>query len=612
MLQDLTAPLTAVIGLLIILVAFRCARRGVLHVCCDHFITWLNTRSPAPVSSCASSLPSQRLAKATEAVVHLKDVPYYPLAKAYPALGAKLEILPLCKYPTPIRRWPRLLPHRRGRYTPETHSNEHGYARDAESAETGGARESTSSSVPELYVKDDGCTCPDGVYGGNKPRKLEWLLAKALRGGSRELFTCGTAGSHSVLGTISHAGAIGLRCVAHITPQLPAPRVAKNLVHMSRVLRSEDKKKTELKLEKNGRVDGDDDDDTIGDSSGNASKTAAVRSKPSVLRYYRSIIRMVCGTAWHLMRRKIATGCLPFVVPPGATSALSTIGYVNAAYELADDIKCGRLPGVPSRVYVPAGSGGTYIGFLIGIKAIDIFKQKGTRVVAVRSGTFRPVAQALALFNEVVAVLRSSTGGAFPLVRTSEKELLKVVDTTMFGKGYGHPTVASEETIRLVHGRERDSGIHIESTYTAKTVACMLRDANEMAMVDTICMDTGAGTQSNSETKVAASIAKSITHGSADSHCDSDSDNELDGPGPEVWLYWHTNCSHDGGAGIDPPSPSSSSSESMAEASEEGEQESTQARVLDKERKEGIWRPSIEDMECVRTFLSERSIEKYF
>jgi len=54
-----------------------------------------------------------------------------------------------------------------------------------------------------LYLKDDGIS--GTPYGGNKVRKLEFLIADALRKGAREVLTFGCAGSNHALATAIYA-----------------------------------------------------------------------------------------------------------------------------------------------------------------------------------------------------------------------------------------------------------------------------------------------------------------------------------------------------------------------------------------------------------------------
>ena len=88
-----------------------------------------------------------------------------------------------------------------------------------------------------------------------------------------------------------------------------------------------------------------------------------------------------------------------YICPTGATSPLSTIGYVHAMYELEEQIR-NENKKIPNIIYVPGGSGGTFIGILIGCKIIPMFKD--TKVIAVRSGSFRPLPETIRKFNATV------------------------------------------------------------------------------------------------------------------------------------------------------------------------------------------------------------------
>ena len=52
-------------------------------------------------------------------------------------------------------------------------------------------------------------------------------------------------------------------------------------------------------------------------------------------------------------------------IPLGGSTPLGTLGHVNAALELADQVERGELP-LPGRVVVPLGSGGTAAGLALG------------------------------------------------------------------------------------------------------------------------------------------------------------------------------------------------------------------------------------------------------
>ena len=80
-----------------------------------------------------------------------------------------------------------------------------------------------------LLVKRDDLT---GVlYGGNKVRKLEFLLGDAVRRNCRRVFTFGVAGSNHALATSVYATALGLQSVPLLTPQVNAAYTRRNLLY---------------------------------------------------------------------------------------------------------------------------------------------------------------------------------------------------------------------------------------------------------------------------------------------------------------------------------------------------------------------------------------------
>src|SRR6188768_2085134 len=92
------------------------------------------------------------------------------LFRAWPALAAKLPHVALTERPTPVERLRQL-------------------------------ERSTGASA--LYVKRDDLTAR--AYGGNKVRKLEFLLAAARASGADSVLTFGAAGSNHALATAVHA-----------------------------------------------------------------------------------------------------------------------------------------------------------------------------------------------------------------------------------------------------------------------------------------------------------------------------------------------------------------------------------------------------------------------
>ena len=192
-----------------------------------------------------------------------------------------------------------------------------------------------------------------------------------------------------------------------------------------------------------------------------------------IAHYHSHIWQAALGGFRTLLRARLRDGKWPFVCPPGATTTESTLGYVNAMYELEEDILAGRLPCIPDTIYVPAGSGGTFIGVLIGCKAIPLFRDHGTRVIGVDSGSGRPWADRKNHFDDVTKLLSLLTAGEFPRVETTRQELEDLLDPRYGAAGYGVPTPKDTNAQQLL----AKDGLTLETTYSAKAMARMIDDA---------------------------------------------------------------------------------------------------------------------------------------
>ena len=74
----------------------------------------------------------------------------------------------------------------------------------------------TLPEAPGLHLKRDDCSAPD--YGGNKIRKLDFLLGSARARGVREIIAFGYAGSNFVAATAWHAHKFGIRTCGFLLP----------------------------------------------------------------------------------------------------------------------------------------------------------------------------------------------------------------------------------------------------------------------------------------------------------------------------------------------------------------------------------------------------------
>ncbi|MFQ5477845.1 MAG: 1-aminocyclopropane-1-carboxylate deaminase/D-cysteine desulfhydrase [Candidatus Binatia bacterium] len=312
-----------------------------------------------------------------------------PLFKHFPVLAEKLPYLALGDFPTPVRKLGRL---------------------------------GSSIGAGALYLKHDGLS--GKVYGGNKVRKLEFLLGKALRDGARELLTFGYAGSNHALATAIYAESLGLRTISMLLPQPNARYLRQNLLMSLRY--------------------------------------------DAGLHQHNGVNALVLASLVQLLSHRLRRGRWPRVIMPGGSSPWGTVGYVNAAYEVAEQVRGGELP-EPQRIYVALGSMGTAVGLMLGLRAMGL----STSVVAVRivdEATANP-SRMVRLFRRTNGLLRS-LDPSFPQVRLGVDEV--EIRHGFFGERYGQFTEEGMEAVRRAYAEE---GLKLEGTYTGKTLAALIDDA---------------------------------------------------------------------------------------------------------------------------------------
>jgi D-cysteine desulfhydrase len=275
----------------------------------------------------------------------------------------------------------------------------------------------TARGVRSILVKRDD-RCADG-YAGNKVRKLEFVLADARAAGAGRLITVGATGSHHAFATAFHGRRVGLPVSLVLFPQSPTPHVRDMLL-----------------LDQAAGAD------------------------------LRWVARME-GVPWALWRTRVKHRReRPYVVPPGGSSAVGTLGYVSAALELAEQVASGEAP-LPTRIHVAAGTLGTVAGIAIGLawSGLDV------PVIATRI-TARVVTNERVLARLVRATLLqlSSLGVAVP----DAEAVLRLVELRhdQLGAGYGQPTEAAS----LAQRTFAEAGLRLDTTYTAKAAASLLAD----------------------------------------------------------------------------------------------------------------------------------------
>ena len=177
---------------------------------------------------------------------------------------------------------------------------------------------------PRLWVKRDDCT---GLgLGGNKLRKLDYVLCEALDRGADTLVSGGVVQSNSQRQVAAAAARLGLAChLAVYHGRLAAPSA---------------------EYERSGnallnRLFGA----TLHDVPWNGDRNGAIAD---------------------LADKLSAQGRKPFVVPYGVSNALGAVGYASTVSEIAH--QCARLDVTPAAIVHCSGSAGTQAGLLVGAR----------------------------------------------------------------------------------------------------------------------------------------------------------------------------------------------------------------------------------------------------
>jgi len=227
-----------------------------------------------------------------------------------------------------------------------------------------------------VWVKRDDVSAP--LYGGNKVRKLEYVLGDARVRGASTLVTAGAVGSHHVLATATYGRRHGFHVRAVLIPQPYTAHARTNLL-------------AELAQEL--------------DAIPSAQLTAPLA-----------------------IARAMRPGS--YFVQVGGSSVLGAMGYVDGARELVAQARAGQLP-IPDLVVVTLGSGGTAAGLVAGFALEEV----RTRVLAV---TVVDPPQIFERYAHILARRCAKLAGG----RLSRAEVAARLETTsrFVGKGYGHAT----------------------------------------------------------------------------------------------------------------------------------------------------------------------------
>jgi len=281
-----------------------------------------------------------------------------------------------------------------------------------------------------LYVKDDGVsgkTTQQGkLVGGNKTRKLEFLLADAKARDAETVITVGAAGSNHALATSIYAQLLGLKTICFLRPQANSATVQRNLLL-------------------HGYYHTD-------------------------LRYSPTRLLHGFGIIGECLRQKQITSKFPYFIPVGGSCPLGVLGFVNAVFELKEQILDGQLQ-EPDRIYVACGSAGTSAGLLLGIKAAGL---KSTLIPVRIEPDFNPNTspEKIVSLAQATNILLHQADTSFPLCDISLDDI-HMLDGYE-GTNYGVFTTEAKQAIQLFETAE---SLKLDGTYTGKAASGMLADA---------------------------------------------------------------------------------------------------------------------------------------
>lgn len=268
---------------------------------------------------------------------------------------------------------------------------------------------------PRLYVKRDDCT--GLATGGNKTRKLEFLLADAIAKGCDTIITEGGRQSNHVRQTAAAAAKLGLAC--------------------------------ELVMQEAHFWD-DPDYDVTGNIFLDHLLGARLHTVPGAADRKTGMAKVAEAVS--------ARGGKPYVIPAGGSTPLGGLGYADCAFEIAAQAEALEI--TVDHIILASGSGGTQGGLVAGLLALGShISALGIDIDADQTGVpmrVRAVAEGTA---EMLGV-----GGGVPQAAVA-------VNSDYAGEAYGAPTDAMIEAVTLL---ARLEGLLLDPVYSGKAMAGLI------------------------------------------------------------------------------------------------------------------------------------------
>ncbi|RME88594.1 MAG: pyridoxal-phosphate dependent enzyme [Planctomycetota bacterium] len=266
-----------------------------------------------------------------------------------------------------------------------------------------------------IWIKGDHLA--SSVHGGNKVRKLEIALAMAKERGAQEILLGGAMGSNWCVAGVIFGKALNFFTHCLLFPQPPSEIRTVNY----KFLQTHADKTTHL---------------------------IHPLLLPPALRWFQSP--------------------KTYPLPLGGTSPETTLGYVNAAWELLDQMEEGIIE-KPDEIWLPLGTGGTAAGLLLGLEMAHR-KDIALHLVRVVDLPLANLWRVRWLAYQARRLLEKLLKQSIPVQPIPIK-----IHHSAFGKGYGYPTKEGQKAISFF---QNHFSLKLETTYTAKAAAMLLKSLN--------------------------------------------------------------------------------------------------------------------------------------
>lgn len=268
---------------------------------------------------------------------------------------------------------------------------------------------------PEIWIKRDDCTVV--ATGGNKVRKLEWLIGEAKAQGATHVVTQGAVQSNHVRQTAAVARKFGMTCTALL----------------------------EHRIDTNDR-------DYLGSGNVLLDKLFGCAIE------YRQAGLDMNAEAENKGAELRAAGEAVYVIPGGGSNKVGALGYVSCAQELTQQADAMGLK--LDLVVTASGSAGTHAGLVVGLEGMNA----GIPVLGIC------VRQPRERQEEMVHKLALATAEYVGVGSGIRREAI-VCNSDYVGGGYGIPTEGMGEAVRML---AREEGILLDPVYSGKAMAGMI------------------------------------------------------------------------------------------------------------------------------------------